>query len=104
MQPIEDEVFKQISWDGWQDTRYAKKDRILQSNNRKSAWDVLPAQATYPVMFSNHQSSGVENIVDHTFPMPIVPLGLGEVDADKISHYGNNVFQQVHILWLTKYK
>ena len=98
MQPIEDEVFKQISWDCWQDDIYTKKDRILQSNNSKSAWDDGPGPATDPNMPSNHQSSGaVEHTVDHVFPMPIVPLGLGEVEEEKISYYGNNVFKQVHI-------
>jgi hypothetical protein len=99
MQPIEDEVFKQIPWTVWQDVRYAKKDRLLQSNNSECAWDVVPGLATYPIMSSNHQSTGaVEHTVDHVFPMPIVPLGLGEVDEDKISHYANNIFQQVHSL------
>ena len=99
MQTVEDEVFKRIPWNGWQDARYSHKDRILQSNNSKSAWDVVPAKATFPVMSSNHQSiETVEHIVDHVFPMPIVPLGLGEVDEDKISYYGINVSKQVHSL------
>ena len=55
MHPIEDEVFKQISWDGWQDDRSTKKDRILQCNNSKYAWDDGPGPATDPNMPSNHQ-------------------------------------------------
>ena len=56
MQPIEDELFKQISWDGWQNVRFAKKDRIVQSTNSKSAWDVVHGAVTYPVISINHQS------------------------------------------------
>ena len=64
MQPIKDEVFKQISWDGWQNVRFAKKDRIVQSTDSKSAWDVVPGPVTYPVISSNHQS-GI-SIVDQS--------------------------------------